>query len=418
MSIIKPFRAFRPAKDKVHLVASRPVDFYSRSQLQSKLAENSYSFLHVVKPEFGSDKKLKPGSPEQLSLIRKKFDSFCEKGYLIQDRSPSFYLYRQIQPEGSFTGIIAGAPVDEYLQGSIKKHEQTLTKKEETLKNYLSVCNFNAEPVSLTYPADPVIDQITSHYTENHQPVYDFTTTDHNRHQVWIVNAPYDVVTLQQRFRNIPSIYIADGHHRSASSARLAVEKRASGKYSGKEGFNYFMGIYFPDHQLKIYDYNRVIRDLGDYTKDSFLNKLEPFFKISKKGTSIYKPGTLHNFSLYLDGEWFSLETRKSVYEGKGASAGLDAAILSDEILAPLLGIKDLRNDNRVSFVAGTKGMEGIQNMVEKKKMKAGFGLFPVSFEQLREVADANETMPPKSTWIEPKLRNGLIVYCLGDEMV
>jgi uncharacterized protein (DUF1015 family) len=414
MTKVRPFRAIRPVKDKVHLIASRSVDTYTSNELYAKLAENPYTFLHIIKPDFLKEKRNKKYTPELLQKVKNKFNEFLKLNYFVQDDKPSFYLYRQIKPEDTFTGIIACCSADDYYNGVIKKHEQTLSAKEETLKNYLEVCDFNAEPVNLTYPADTEIDKLTDKIITT-EPLYDFTTTDRIRHQVWPINKSEYINLIVKRFEQIPAVYIADGHHRIASSALLAKEKKEKNKkHNGNEGYNFFLSILFPDHELKIYDYNRVVKDLNGLSDKDFLKKLSEKFEIEEKGNKTYAPKKLHNFSMYLSGKWYSLTLKKEFINKKDPAASLDASLLSEHILSPILNIHDLRTDKRIAFVNGLKKMEGLKEEVDSGRMKVAFGLFPVSMKQLKQVADAGAIMPPKSTWIEPKLRSGLVIYNLN----
>jgi uncharacterized protein (DUF1015 family) len=416
MAVIKPFKGIRPAPDKVHLVASRPVDSYNSKELNAKLAENPYTFLHIIKPEFGKENNKPQGSEEHLLKVKKKFTEFSRQNILIKDELEGFYIYRQIKEETgkSYTGIIGCAAIDDYINNVIKKHEQTLTRKEQVLKDYLKVCNFNAEPVCLTYPSDEVIDELLFQIVSSLSPVYDFTTTDKKRHQLWYVSDLEHVETIFERFEKIASLYIADGHHRSASSVLLGLEQRnQNNNWTGDEPWNYFMAIYFPEHQLDIFDYNRAVKDLNGLSVEEFLTKISENFIVEKKGKISFQPETLHNFSLYLEGEWYSLSLKNKGKVQDTYSSQLDTAILSDIILAPVLDITDLKTDKRVAFIDGMKGPEGLKKIVDSGKMKAAFGLYPVTFEQLKKVSDLGETMPPKSTWIEPKLRSGLVMYNL-----
>lgn len=413
MTKVRPFRAIRPVKDKVHLIASRSVDSYKPNELYTKLAENPYTFLHIIKPDFLEEKRNKKYTPELLQKVKNKFAEFIKLNYFIQDKKPSFYIYRQIKPDMSFTGIIACCSADDYFNGVIKKHEQTLAAKEETLKNYLEVCDFNAEPVNLTYPADAKIDVLTEKIIRS-EPIYDFTTTDRIRHQVWVVSNSQMIKQIAKRFEQIPAVYIADGHHRTASSALLAREKKEKNKkHTGEEGYNFFLAILFPDHELKIFDYNRVVKDLNGLSDKEFLNKLSEKFTVELKGQKPYRPQKLHNFSMYLSGNWYSLTLKKHFVNKKDPAGKLDASLLSEHILGPILNIYDLRTDKRIDFINGLKGMEALKAEVDSGRMQVAFGLYPVSMKQLKQVADAGAIMPPKSTWIEPKLRSGLIVYSL-----
>jgi uncharacterized protein (DUF1015 family) len=415
MAIVKPFRAIRPSPDKVHLVASRPVDTYKPEELNSKLADNPYTFLHIIKPDFGKKAKSAPGSKDLLYRIKDKFNEFQNDKILIQDEQPGYYIYTQEKKGRTYTGIIGCASIDDYLNGVIKIHEQTLTNKEDLLKDYLEICDFNAEPVCMTYPSDAIIEVITKKIITT-DPIYDFTTTNRRRHKLWKVSDADLVKEIEGRFSSLPYIYIADGHHRSSSSTLLGKAKRQQlNKFSGDEPFNFFMAIYFPEDQLDIYDYNRVVKDLNGLSKDEFLDQLLKNFNLEEMGANVYKPQQLHEFALYIDGKWYSLKSKPGTFDEKDPAASLDPAILTKNLLAPVLNIKDLRTDKRIGFVNGVAGPEAIKELVDNGKMRAGFVLFPVTMNQLKAVADAGETMPPKSTWIEPKLRNGLTIYSLSE---
>ncbi|HVA98406.1 MAG TPA: DUF1015 domain-containing protein [Bacteroidia bacterium] len=416
MAIVIPFKGIRPSNDKVHLVASRAVDGYSKNELKEKLSGNPFSFLHVILPDVQDDKKTKPGSFERLQKVKNKFVHFIEEKIFIRDTSPCYYIYRRIKNEQEFTGIIGCSSIEDYFNGTIKKHEDTLTDRVQKLKNYLEVCDFNAEPVLFSYPNDSIIDNLTLQLTVS-SPSYDFTTTDKIRHQLWVVNQTENIQLISNRFVKMPAIYIADGHHRSASSALLAKSRKEKNKnHTGIEPYNFYLGIFFPETQLKIYDFNRVVKDLNGIEKNIFLEKLLPHFSIINKGDKIYKASGLHNFSMYLEKEWYSLTLKNNFLTDVNPSENLDAYLLTKYILAPLLNIEDLRTNKRIGFVAGIKGMEELKNQVDSGKAKVAFGLYPVSMKQLKEIADANQIMPPKSTWIEPKMRNGLVVYSLSEK--
>lgn len=407
MAIIRPFKGIRPAKDKVHLVASRSVDGYNNAQLSSKLAENPYTFLHVIKPEFRENVKTKPGSPEQLQKVKKKFQQFVQEGILTSDAEESFYIYEQIKDGHAFRGIIACASIWDYFNNTIKLHEQTISDREQKLKNYLEVCDFNAEPVCLCYPENKTLDGLTAKIISS-SPEYDFTTTDRIQHKLWKVNDKKTVNEIVSAFGKMPSVYIADGHHRTASSALLGKSLKEKNKNNkGDEPYNYFMAVFFPESNLKIYEFNRIVKDLNFLTKDIFLRKLSSNFSIEEKGTSPYKPTKPGNFSMYVEEHWYSL-TLKNSYKDK-----LDAELLSELILSPLLDIHDLRRDHRISFISGTKGIGELKKIVDSGKASVGFGLYPVTMRDVIKVADSGGTMPPKSTWVEPKMRSGLVIYSL-----
>ncbi|HEV7230894.1 MAG TPA: DUF1015 domain-containing protein [Bacteroidia bacterium] len=415
MATIIPFRGIRPATDKVHLVASRAVDGYSKTDLREKLKSNPFTFLHVINPDYSDGKTSKPGSPERLRKVKAKYLQFRREHVFMQDEQPCYYIYRQQKAENIYTGIIACSSIDDYFSGVIKVHEQTLTEREEKLKHYLEVCDFNAEPVLFSYPNDAVIDSITGESIQ-HKPDYDFSTTDRVRHSLWVLSKPETVAAIAERFRKIPAVYIADGHHRSASSALLGKSRRdLNPNYTGKEPYNFYLGVFFPETQLRIFDFNRVVRDLNGLNEQAFLERLNEKFEIENKGSEIYKPERKHNFSMYLHGQWYSLSPRKGIVNDKEPVGSLDAFILTEHILSPILNIHDLKTDKRIGFVSGIKGMEELRNQVDNWKAAVAFGLYPVSMEQLKLIADTNSIMPPKTTWVEPKMRSGLVIYSLSE---
>lgn len=408
MTIIKPFKGILPAKDKVHLVASRSVDGYSPAQLTSKLSENPYTFLHIINPDHKEGKKTRAGSPEQLQKIKKKFLQYIQEGILLPDDTENFYIYQQIKAGHAFTGIIACASIWDYFNNTIKKHEQTITGREEKLKNYLQVCDFNAEPTCLCYPDNKTIERLISKSISS-SPEFNFTTTDKIQHKLWKVNDKTIINEIISAFSKIPSVYIADGHHRSASSALLGTLLKEKNKnHTGNEPYNFFLAAFFPESNLKIYEYNRVVKDLNFLSKDTFLRKLSANFNIEDKGITPYQPDKPGNFSMYLEEKWYSL-TLKSPRNNKS-----DAQLISELVLSPLLDIHDLRTDKRIFFVNGTKGIGELKKIVDSGNAMAGFGLFPVTMSEIIKVADEGGTMPPKSTWVEPKLRSGLVVYSLS----
>ena len=415
MAQIIPFKGIRPAPYLAHLVASRSVDNYSKTDLHEKLRGNPYTFLHVINPDFGDGRRTRPGSLERLKKIRAKYEAFHKEGIFVHDETPCYYVYRQYKGENVFTGIIACTGIDDYLNGAIKIHEQTLTEREEKLKEYLEVCEFNAEPVLFCYPDDRRINTQVEETTEK-RPDYDFSTTDRVRHSLWVVNDPVAVALIEERFKKIPNVYIADGHHRSASSALLGKSRREKDPgYSGREPWNFYLGVFFPESQLKIYDFNRIVKDLNGLSEQEFLKKLEENFEVEDKGAEVYRPKRKHNFSMYLEGKWYSLTAKKNIIHDKEPVGSLDAFILTQHILSPILNIHDLKTDKRIGFVSGIKGMEELKNQVDNWKSKVAFGLYPVSMEQLKHIADTNSIMPPKTTWVEPKMRSGLVIYSLEE---
>jgi len=410
MSKIIPFRAVRPTRDKAYLLSSRPSYSYNKKHLESKLEGNPYTFLHVINPEFreNEDDTTKPNTVERFEKVKDKYDEFKSLGHFTQDESPAIYIYRQITPTDTYIGIIAGASVDDYLNGKIKVHEHTLSQREEMFKKYLSVCKFNAESVLLTYKDNNDVDSILDKYTDTRSE-YEFTNTREVKHDLWIVQDINDIEALQNAFLDVEHSYIADGHHRVSSSV-LYTQSQRENNYNGEEGFNYFMAFYIAESKLRIFDYNRTVSSLNDLSTEDFLTQIEKKFILKKEGNT-YLPNSLHNLSMYLEDSWYSLTIRPEFIDNNNPVGCLDAQLLSDLVLSPILGIHDLKTDNRVNFIEGTKGMEALEESVDSNKSKVAFGLYPVSIEQLKRVADTNNVMPPKSTWIEPKIRSGLTIF-------
>ncbi len=411
MATVLPFKAIRPVNDKVHLVASRSVDGYNVPELKDKLAGNPYTFLHVINPDYEDGVKTRPGSKERLAKVKRRFKMFRDDKVFEQDQKPSYYIYRQIKNGIEFIGIIACTSIDDYLNGVIKIHEQTITQREEKLKDYLEVCEFNAEPVLFCYPNDEEIDLLIQQVASQ-RPDNDFTTTDRVRHTLWIVDDPGKVDLIANRFANMPAIYIADGHHRSASSALLGKMRREQKKdYTGQEAFNYYLGVFFSETQLKIYDYNRLVKDMNDLTVSELLKKLKTKFTVKEVNEDLFKPSKKHEISMYVSGKWYSLTANQGTYNSKDPVGSLDASILTEHILSPFFDIHDLKIDKRIGFVPGIKGAEALKKNVDEGKAEVAFGLYPVTMDHLKWIADTNNIMPPKSTWVEPKMRSGLVIY-------
>lgn len=412
MATIKAFKAIRPVTDKVHLIASRSVDTYSRQELNAELTYNPFSFLHVIKPEFNENIKSKPNSKPLLQKIKITYNKYIHEKLLINDDQPSIYVYQQISDKGTFTGFIACVSADDYTSGKIKIHEQTLSEKEEKLKQYLEICDFNAEPVCFGHDNEPEIESILIHTTQTVQPCYDFTTNDKLRHRIWPISDEAQIAKIVTGIHHLGKVYIADGHHRSASSTRLADWKRKQLKsFTGEENFNYFMGIFFSEKQLKIVEFNRMVKDLNGLSSEEFLSALRKTFNVKKIHVDECKPKQVHQLTLYINRCWYALEPLANSFDENDAVGCLDAQILSDLVLSPILKIHDLRTDNRVHFVPGVKPIYELEMQVDSGKFAAAFLLFPVTMQQLKNVADSGKIMPPKSTWVEPKLRSGLIIY-------
>lgn len=415
MASVRPFRAIRPAEDKVHLVASRSVDGYQHNELHEKLASNPYTFLHVINPDFSDGHKTKAGSPERLKKVRAKYQDFLDRGILRRDDEPAYYVYKQSKNGQDYLGVIACTSIDDYLNGVIRIHEQTLTQREEKLKEYLEVCEFNAEPVLFCYPEHAELDGLLADLATT-RPVYDFSTADEVRHRVWVVKDAATVERIRQAFASMPAIYIADGHHRSASSALLGKQRRSErSNYTGEEAFNYYLGVFFSETQLRIFDFNRLVKDWGGLSEEDLLTKLAGKFEINEVKSDVYKPLAQHEFSMYVKGRCFSLKAKPQLYDKNDPVKSLDAFILTEHILAPIFGIRDLKTDQRVAFVPGIKGPMALKRAVEEQKADVAFGLYPVTMQHLKWIADTHNIMPPKSTWVEPKMRSGLLIYAFGE---
>ena len=408
MAVFRPFTAIRPVKDKVHLIASRSFVTYRKQQLDFKLATNPYSFIHIIHPGWNKPKKNKPNSAEKFKLVKEKFEDFYNKHYFIQDNIPSFYLYQQETENSRFIGFIGCNAIDDYFNNTIKKHENTLIKREEIFKNYLDICEINAEPVLITYKDNEKITTIISQQSSM-PPEYDFTTADGVRHKLWVVSDKQTTKKISNSFSKIDNLYIADGHHRCASSTLLGKEKRTkNSNYSGNEPFNFFMSYLVEESQLKLWEYNRIVKDLNGLTENQFLEKLTESFIVQP--TSYFnKPSKINQFALRLANQWYTLNIKPNYCNTNQT----DTELLTEYILSPILGIKDLRTDKRIDFVPGKLTEKEIEEKIKSEKFTAGFVLYPTSIQQLKSIADNGLTMPPKSTWIEPKLRSGLTIYKL-----
>lgn len=411
MSKIAPFKALRPVRDKVHLVATRPYYSYKKNVLKAKLEDNPYTFLRIINPEFGSTIKTKSNSKERFGLVSEKYDEFIHEGILIQDNEPHIYIYRQTKDGHEFTGIVAGASVEEYEKDLIKKHEATLTSREAMFTNYLDIVGYNAEPVLLSYPHEEAIDSLLNTYTKV-RPEYEFTTTDRIKHELWILSTE-ETAQMIKAFEKLPATYIADGHHRSASSAglkKLRLEKGTS-QYLNED---FFLAFFIDENRLKILEFNRLVKTLNNLTEKEFLDKLRDSFEISPLKTSS-KPKHEHQMTMCLDGNWYELNCKKNIIDQDHPVKCLDAEILTNYVLTPILGIQDLKTDENIEFISGAESIDSLEEKIRKGKARVGFILYPVSMDQVKKVADNHMIMPPKSTWVEPKLRSGLTIYNINE---
>ncbi len=410
MAKVIPFRAVRPTRAIVGLVASRPYQSYTVDERESRMDYNPYSFLHIVNPGYKYDQVIT--GEERYKLVKNRYLEFKEDGVFIQDDKPSFYVYKIVNRyRQEFNGIIAASSAEDYEQNIIKKHEDTLAKREQTFKTYLKTVGFNAEPVLLTYPDNDTIAKIIAETQKGHAE-FEFTMTYRDTHYLWKIDNEATISAIQNEFEQMNKIYIADGHHRSASSYLLFKdEKNNNPSHNGHESYNFFMSYLIPESDLIIHEFNRLVRDLNGLTKEEFLIKLDALYRIENRGMMPYNPSKPHHFSMYLDGEFYSLYLRKTNYTFENALDKLDAQLLYKTVLQPILGIDDLRNDNRIEYVNGQHEMITIKSCVDSGDFVVGFGMCPSNVDQLKEIANEGLKMPPKSTYILPKLRSGITIY-------
>ncbi|MFP4458567.1 MAG: DUF1015 domain-containing protein [Candidatus Zixiibacteriota bacterium] len=412
MAKVKPFKSLRPRPEIAEKVASPPYDVLSSKEARELVKDNPESFLHVVKPEIDLPEGTDLYSEEVYQKGAENLKRLEGAGYLIRDEKPCFYLYRQIMGDHSQVGFVAGASVDEYDEGLIKKHEHTRQKKEDDRTKHVDTLNANTGPVFLTYRNTVKLDEIANKVTAQ-EPDVDFTSPDDVQHTLWVVDDEEMIKEIQNAFEEIPALYVADGHHRSASASRVQkLRKEKNPNHTGDEEYNYFLTVIFPDNQMKILDYNRVIKDLNGLSEDEFIAKIKEKFEIEEIGKEQYKPQNLHEFGMYLDGKWYKLIAKEGTFDPNNPVEQLDVAILQENLLAPVLGIGDPRKDERIDFVGGIRGLGELEKRCEEG-WKVAFSLYPTSIEQLMNIADADLIMPPKSTWFEPKLRSGMIIHTL-----
>ena len=414
MAVIKPFKGVRPPKSMVEEVASRPYDVLNSEEAREEAKGNEKSLYHIIKPEIDFPIGTDEHDPAVYDKAVENFKIFQQKGWLVQDDKENYYVYAQTMNGKTQYGLVVGAYVPDYMNGVIKKHELTRRDKEEDRMKHVRVNNANIEPVFFAYPDNAELDAIVAKYTAR-EPEYDFIAPgDGFGHTFWVIDGKEDIDRITALFADMPALYIADGHHRSAAAALVGAEKAAQNpNHKGDEEYNYFMAVCFPASQLTIIDYNRVVKDLNGLTAEQFLKALEKDFIVEEKGESIYKPSSLHNFSLYLAGKWYSLTAKPGTYDDNDPIGVLDVTISSNLILDEILGIKDLRSDKRIDFVGGIRGLEELKRRVDSGEMAMALALYPVSMKQLMDIADTGNIMPPKTTWFEPKLRSGLIIHKL-----
>ena len=415
MARIKPFKGLRPPKDLVEQVESRPYDVLDSEEARAEAGTNEKSLYHIIKPEIDFPVGTSEYDPRVYEKAAENFRKFQEKGWLVEDTEEMYYIYAQTMKGKTQYGLVVGAWVEDYMNGVIKKHELTRRDKEEDRMKHVRVNDANLEPVFFAYPDNAVIDALVARYTAG-APEYDFVApVDGFRHQLWLVKDKEDIRVITETFAGIPYLYIADGHHRSAAAALVGAEKaRQNPNHKGDEEYNYFMAVCFPASQLTILDYNRVVKDLNGLSSEEFLAALGKHFTVTKMGKEEYRAQKLHEFSLYLDGEWYRVEMKPGLVDENDPIGSLDVSVSSIYILDEILGIKDLRSDKRIDFVGGLRGLGELKRRVDSGEMRVALALYPVSMQQIMNIADSGNIMPPKATWFEPKLRSGLIVHKLS----
>ena len=414
MATVKPFRGIRPPEHLVERIEARPYDVLDSEEARQEAADNEMSLYHITKPEINFGVEVSEFDAQAYDSAKEQFEKFQERGWLVQDDKECYYIYAQTMEGRTQYGLVVCASVHDYVNGVIKKHELTRKDKEENRMKHVRVCNANIEPVFFAYPDNTRLNQLIMRYAAT-KPLYDFVASvDGFRHQFWVISQPEDIKAITDEFASMPALYIADGHHRTAAAALVGAEKgKNDGLGDGEHEHDYFMAVCFQASQLTILDYNRVIKDLNGMSSEEFLTKLNDDFIVEKKGTANYKPQHLHEFSLYLDGSWYSLTARPGTYDDADAIGVLDVDISSRLILDKLMGIKDLRSDNRIDFVGGLRGLDELKKRVDSGECRWALALYPVSMQQIMNIADSGKIMPPKATWFEPKLRSGLVIHKL-----
>ena len=410
--IVRPFKAVRPSKERAEQVAALPYDVMNSEEAREMVKGNPYSFLHVDKAEIDLPKDIDQYDDQVYAKAKANIDKFLAEGTFIRDEKPNFYIYRLIMGDVSETGIVGAASIDDYSENRIKKHEFTREAKEKDRIRHVDTCNANTGPIFLTYPEDKDLSDLVAEWTAK-TPEYDFTSEDGVQHTVWLVDGEAAIETIQKAFEAIPALYIADGHHRAASAVKVGQMRRdANPDYNGDEEFNYFLSVIFPSNQLKILDYNRIIKDLNGLTEDEFLNKIKEKFVVEEyTGAGQFKPEAKHTFGLYLPGRWFKLTAKPEVLHDEDTLKSLDVSVMADQVIDPILDIKDQRTSERIDFVGGIRGLAELERRVAEDGFAVAISFFPTAIDDLMKIADSGRVMPPKSTWFEPKLRSGLFIH-------
>lgn len=415
MAKVRPFKGVRPPVEFVTEVASRPYDVLNSEEARIEAEGNEKSLYHIIRPEIDFAPGTDEHAPEVYAKAVENFKKFQDKGWLVQDEKPCYYVYAQTMDGRTQYGFVVAASVEDYMSGRIKKHELTRRDKEEDRMKHVRINRANIEPVFFTFPDNAELEAVLKEETAK-EPVYDFVAADGFGHHFWVVDDDETISRITALFSGIPNMYIADGHHRSAAAALVGKEMAdANPNHTGNEEYNYFLAVCFPASHLHVIDYNRLVRDLNGLSESEFMARLADNFVVENKGTDVYKPQHLHNFSLYLNGEWYSLTAKQGTYDDDDPIGSLDVTISSDLILRDVLGITDLRSDKRIDFVGGIRGLEELKRRVDSGEMKLALALYPVTMGQIIKIADTGNIMPPKTTWFEPKLRSGLVIHKLDD---
>ncbi|MBO4480191.1 MAG: DUF1015 domain-containing protein [Alphaproteobacteria bacterium] len=410
---IKPFAGVRPPKEIAAEVASRPYDVLNSAEAKAEAGEKS--LLHIIKPEIDFDPIADEHSQPVYDKAVENFKLWQDRGWLVQDDKEMYYIYAQTMDGRTQYGLVAAANVDDYMTGKIKKHELTRKDKEDDRMIHVRIQNANIEPVFFAYPDVAEMNEIVANFVKTHEPEYDFVAADGFGHKFWAIRDDAINARITEIFKSIPAMYVADGHHRTAAAARVGAEKREQNpNHTGNEEYNYFLAVIFPESQLKVIDYNRVVKDLNGLTPEQFLAKLSESFDVVEMGTEIYKPTKLHNFGMYLNGKWYSLTAKPGTYNDNDPIGVLDVTVLSNLVFDKILNLGDLRTSKRIDFVGGIRGLGELQKRVDSGEMVAAFALYPVTMRQIIDIADTGNIMPPKTTWFEPKLRSGLVIHKLS----
>lgn len=414
MAVVRPFKGIRPEKNLASKVAALPYDVMNSDEAREMVKGNPYSFLHVDKPEVDLDRSIDLYDKKVYEKANENLNKMIEEGTFVSDSKPMLYIYRQIMNGKSQTGIVGCTSIDEYINNIIKKHEFTRADKEQDRINHVDYCNANTGPIFLTYRHNDEIDKIVNEWTKK-EPVYNFVAEDGISHIVWVIDDDNTVNRVCKLFGEVKYLYIADGHHRAASAVKVGIKRREQNPdYTGQEEFNFFLSVIFPDKELGIMDYNRVVKDLNGYTTEEYFNKISEKFVVEEyNGKCAYKPVEKHTFGMYIDDKWYKLTAKQGTFDEKDPVGRLDVSILQSNLLQPILGIEDPRTDKRIDFIGGIRGLGELEKRV-KEGMKVAFSMYPTTIEDLMDIADAGKVMPPKSTWFEPKLRSGLFVHKLS----